>query len=155
MVQDICRKTADSLGRIVAIRDPLAEILAQTRAVRTLPDVQVRIIKNSVKNSPTNRAEVVDEALAVHPEIGATAQVADFREVPREILGTVEVAAILLLLVNLAIGQIREILATGQIREILAIDQIRDSNVEKVEHLSPPVTRIAKLLFRARNLANA
>ena len=95
----------------------------------------------------------MDEALAL--EIGATTQVADIREVPREILGTVEAAAILLLLDNLAIGQIREILAIGQIREILAIDQIRDSNVEKVEHLSPPVTWIAKLLFRARNLANA
>jgi hypothetical protein len=97
----------------------------------------------------------VDVALAVHPEFGAPAQVADFRGVPREILGTVEVAAIPLLLDNLAIGQIREILATGQIRDNLAIDQIRDSNVEKVEHLSPLDTWIAKPLFRARNLANA
>jgi len=155
VVPDICKRTVDSPGRIVAIRDPLADILVQIRTVRTLHDVQVRIIKNSAENYPTNRANVVDVALAVHPEVGAPALVADFREVPREILGTVEVAAILLLLVNLAIGQIREILATGQIRGILAIDQIRDSNVEKVEHLSPLVTWIAKPLFRARNLANA
>ena len=91
-------------------------------------------------------ASVVDVALAVDPQIGATARLEDFREAPREILETVGVAAILPLPDNLVFDQIPE---------ILAIDLIRVFNEEKVERLSLLVTWIAKILLLARNLVSA